>query len=134
MLRRNSAKTDYPIASREEADQIALHLDRLAAIEAAVPEEAADLQRAHDKSGLRKHSASEWAAMHPMLLIAITEATDERCAALLAIVGKQQEQIQALAEGVRLLIKKHDGTATSMQEAREWEAKHGHLVEKKVTT
>jgi hypothetical protein len=37
-------------------------------------------------------------------------------------------QMEELQRGVRLLMNKFDGTAASMQAAREWEAKHGRLV------
>jgi hypothetical protein len=37
-------------------------------------------------------------------------------------------QMEELQRGVRLLMNKFDGTAPSMQAAREWEAKHGRLV------
>lgn len=43
-LRANAAKTDYPIATREEARQIAAALDRLARYDAATPEEVAEIK------------------------------------------------------------------------------------------
>lgn len=118
MLRRNSAKTDYPIASREEADQIALHLDRLAAIEAAVPGEVGARAR-----GFIPHLRDDAFVFGERDLNGIADVLGS----LLAIVGKQQEQIQALTEGVRI-YRAADCPFGQPVQIREWETKHGHLV------
>ena len=46
----------------------------------------------------------------------------------LKMMAAQKQRADVLAEGVRVLMAKHDGTALSMQAARAWESEHGHLV------
>ena len=113
---RKAAET-VDVRTRDFNQEVAAALDRLAAIEAALPDEV-------------RHIASEHAIVvqygPTIARLKRMEAHEDR-GTLLAIVGKQQERIEALTEGVRI-YRAADCPFGQPVQIREWETKHGHLV------
>lgn len=106
--------------------QAANHLDRLAAIEAAVPGEVEEIERL---CNLRADSLRKLAELG----VSLYPEEHNQVTTLLTIVAKLTAENQALTEGVRL-YRAADCPFAQPVQIKEWEAKHGHLVDGKVTT